>query len=373
MAFLHWARRVEYMVPLFLGMIARYNSSHMNAVASSAYKKRGDLEFFLKVVMIVIFLVFIYGVGQKHFNWPVIITQNEQYAKGIALRHVPGAHLTSTFAGHYDLASYLVLILPIFITVFFLIKDKKERFFIFSIVLMGLWLLSNSLSRISVVSYLIGTVLSLFLIRRYRMIPVVILISLIVFGFSSDLLNRYSRIFQVTKEKIRKEVQVPSFVLAAQETNPFPKRRKDVIRKQVSSPSVFEDRSTSIRLNVEWPRAIRVFAKNPLLGTGYSSITLATDNDYLRLLGEVGILGFLSFFLILARVLIPFLKSFPFLKKLKGSELGFIAGLSGGIVAILLNAIFIDVFEASKLAINFWLLVGLALPLVRKGLYEENN
>ena len=66
------------------------------------------------------------------------------------------------------------------------------------------------------------------------------------------------------------------------------------------SQPVFEDRSVSIRLNVEWPRAIRAFSKNPLLGTGYSSITLATDNDFLRLLGEVGLVGALAFFLIFA-------------------------------------------------------------------------
>ena len=35
-------------------------------------------------------------------------------------------------------------------------------------------------------------------------------------------------------------------------------------------------RSGEIRFKVEWPRALRAFAKNPLLGTGYSSVTLAT-------------------------------------------------------------------------------------------------
>ena len=57
-------------------------------------------------------------------------------------------------------------------------------------------------------------------------------------------------------------------------------------------------RSFQIRLNIEWPRAIRAFWKNPFLGTGYSSITIATDNDYLRILGETGIFGLLSFVLL---------------------------------------------------------------------------
>jgi len=70
-------------------------------------------------------------------------------------------------------------------------------------------------------------------------------------------------------------------------------------------------RSTDIRLKVEWPRAIKAFLKNPLLGTGYSSITLATDNDYLRMLGETGILGTLAFLAIIleiTRIVWQFLK-----------------------------------------------------------------
>src|SRR3990167_10675400 len=52
---------------------------------------------------------------------------------------------------------------------------------------------------------------------------------------------------------------------------------------------VAEDRSFNIRLKAEWPRAIRAFLKNPVLGTGYSSVGLAVDNDYLRSLAESGI------------------------------------------------------------------------------------
>ena len=85
-------------------------------------------------------------------------------------------------------------------------------------------------------------------------------------------------------------------------------------RKQLNitptPPPVFEDRSTNIRLNVEWPRAIRAFSKNPLLGTGYSSISLATDNDYLRALGEVGFLGFISFSLIFVKLIEVLIKAY---------------------------------------------------------------
>ncbi|MEK7112083.1 MAG: hypothetical protein AAB875_02035, partial [Patescibacteria group bacterium] len=135
----------------------------------------------------------------------------------------------------------------------------------------------------------------------------------------------------------------------------------------------FEDRSTSIRLNVEWPRALRALFKNPLLGTGYSSITLATDNDYLRLLGEVGILGFIAFSLILLNLVRTILRVIPIPKNLNSIESAFLAGLAGGTIGIFTNAIFIDIFEASKFALIFWLLIGLAVGLVRKYKNEQTN
>jgi O-antigen ligase len=136
---------------------------------------------------------------------------------------------------------------------------------------------------------------------------------------------------------------------------------------------VVEDRSTSIRLNVEWPRAIRAFVKDPLIGTGYSSVGLAVDNDYLRLLAEVGMLGFLAFILIMVRIFLTFISAFPLSEKLSGIKLGFVSGVIGGLFGTLLNASFIDVFEASKFAITFWLLMGLAVYVVKDTLNENKN
>ena len=135
-------------------------------------------------------------------------------------------------------------------------------------------------------------------------------------------------------------------------------RRETAVATPTPIP-VFEDRSTSIRLNVEWPRALRALSKNPLLGTGYSSITLATDNDYLRMLGETGIIGFSSFFLILANLLKKLLKYLKTTKIRSDLESVYILSFAGGFMGILINAVFIDVFEASKFAITLWLVLGM--------------
>ncbi|OGM05506.1 hypothetical protein A2125_00315 [Candidatus Woesebacteria bacterium GWB1_43_5] len=356
--FLHWARRVEYMIVVFF------------ALSLIKSKSRDIVDFTVKLLLIATFAVFIYGVGQKYFHWPVIITQNEQYSKGIALRFVPGAHLTSTFAGHYDLASFMVLVLPVFVASFFVIRGRISKFLLFTAVLVGLWVLANTLSRTSVVSYFFAVGLALFLIKKYKEIVAVFLVSLVVFSFSSNLFDRYLRIIEVARENLTKIMfVVPAPVLA--QTEPLPSR----ISSQSPTPTpiaVFEDRSTSIRFNVEWPRAIRAFKKNPILGTGYSSITLATDNDYLRALGEIGILGMFSFLLVIALVFLEVRGVYPLTRNFTGLELGFAAGVVGATVGVLVNAVFIDVFESSKLAIIFWLMIGILVCLVRSEKYQKN-
>src|SRR3989344_8006832 len=133
--FLHWARRIEYFIPLFLGM--------------AAIKKRpSDIEFYFKIILLVLFFAFIYGLGQIYLQWPIVITQNEEYSKGVALRWISGSHINSTFAGHYDLATYLVLILPIIISVLFTIKQIKIKIILWFVWLSSLWLLVNTASRI---------------------------------------------------------------------------------------------------------------------------------------------------------------------------------------------------------------------------------
>ena len=333
---LHWARRVEYLLCFFIGMAVMKGNS-----------REKNLAFFIKCLLMVVVLAFIYGFGQKKFSWPVITTQNNVYAKGVALRYMPGGHLVSTFAGHYDLATFLVLIFPLLYILLFSSDKILEKLNIFRKIIFtrlvllatcfgGLWMLVYSASRISIVSYFGSVTLGLIFAKRIKYIPLVIFASLIFISFSSNLLDRYMNIIEVYAQE-----------------------------------EVVEDRSTSIRLNVEWPRAIRAFTKNPILGTGFSSITLATDNDYLRLLGEVGILGFSAFILIFYKIGLLILKNYKILWEESFSAV-FIKAVVVGIPGVFLNAVFIDIFESSKFAIIFWLFLGITVSLLFNN-YENKS
>lgn len=355
---LEWARRGEYLIGFF--------------IAFSSLKSQKDLEFYVKCIGISLVIIFLIGIAQKYFAFPVITTQNSEYSKGIALRYVPGGHLASTFAGHYDLATYIILTSPIFIALLFSLKEtlkvlfgevnlKLARGILVFIIATSFWLMVNAASRISAASYVLAISTTLFILRKYKHIPIIAIITLIFAFSTSNLFDRYLNIFEVIKNKLMGLIptayaQSPSQISNLPESTPIP------------APAGLEDRSTTIRLAMEWPRAMRAFLKNPLLGTGYSSITLATDNDYLRALGETGLLGLISLFFIFFRIIKNLItKAWPkgiLSKKEIDFKTAYLAGIIGVIPGILLNAVFIDIFEASKVAIPFWILIGFAIALI---------
>ena len=388
-ALLHTVRRVEYLIVFFI-MVA-------------SIKSKNDIRFFIQVFLLTAFLVFLYGIGQKFFMFPVISTMNVEFAKGLALRLSPGARISSTFAGHYDLAAYLVLLLPVTMAVVVASQKKLHRVFLLFFYGFLFWLLLASASRISFAAYLGSMTITLVLLKKKAWIIPVIVLSLATSLFATELTDRYAHTLRVSLFKMEAiNIQLPwskKPTKIAFEPEPTPTPTPPPSEPGVSAPVktykitptptptpagrkyVYygggeegppEDRSTAIRLNVEWPRAIRAFLKNPLLGTGYSSITLATDNDYLRALGEVGLLGFLAFIFILVKIGLE-ARKIVFSKMPIEGEKAILIGLVGGVLGFLANALFIDVFEASKVAITFWLLMGLLIGITRVSFSKEKN
>ena len=353
---LNYFRRVEYIIPFF-AILTLFNKEQIKA----------NLGYYVKILLLVTSVAFIYGLGQRYFAFPIIITQNDQYAKGVALRWTEGAHISSTFAGHYDMAAFMVLVLPIFISLFFILKEKMSKLWLVLPIVGGLWLLVNSLSRISQVSYLVAVSLPLLISKKFKALVAVLVVSIVLIGASSSLNARFARVIEVFYQKIKTETPISlniNISVKAEETTPQLLKTTQAVPVVTPVP-VFEDRSTSIRLKVEWPRAIRAFKINPLLGTGYSSISMATDNDYLRMLGETGLLGFMAFFLIFARIGKLFIKALGKLKDMTELERGYVVGIIGGTVGIFISSFFIDLFEASKLAILLWFMLGYAVYLIR--------
>lgn len=141
--------------------------------------------------------------------------------------------------------------------------------------------------------------------------------------------------------------------------------------------------SMAIRLDTLWPNAIKALMRNPLLGSGYGTINKgellnlfteadSTDNNYLRTLGETGLLGFISFYGVIIIALLAACRRLQKPTSLKDYyNYAFIAALVG----ILINGLYIDVFAASKVAFTLWMLTGIfwALPNLKKPIANEKK
>ncbi|MBU3935356.1 O-antigen ligase family protein [Patescibacteria group bacterium] len=298
---------------------------------------------------------------------------NSEFAKGQLLQMADWSRISSTFAGHYDLATYLSVSLVIILAVSIRLKNKFFKFLGLICFLLAFHNLVLTASRVSVFAFWGAVTITLLLIKKYFwVIPVSLLVLLSLFT-SKELNQRLiATLYTAFPTKTPTAaptlpaptlapVAVPVVKTPVKKIAPLPTPLPTVTRHQIEEEIPVDAdsgvaRSGEIRFNAEWPRAITAYKKNPLFGTGLGSITLATDNDYLRLLGESGLLGFIT----LTSILLFFFIHTFFPKKSKNNksqQLNFI--FFGALLSFLANAVFIDVFEASKTAYMFWIMMAL--------------
>jgi len=335
--FLHLFRRVEYLSIFFLVFWAAKNSPE-------------NRKYYLTITLIAAALVFAYGIAQIYFRAPVISTMDSEASKGISLTLRPGVPLSSTFAGHYDLAIYLVMIISFLTSLICSLKGWLKRLPLFILFTAVLWLFMQAGSRIGLLGLFLSVTLICYLYKRY-LLGFILLVVMSAFVITSpSFIGRFQTLFKVFTSQI--SFAKPAYAATQNTPSITPTPTPEPLR------AIQQDTSTSIRFDVEWPMSLRSFYKNPLLGTGYSSLGLATDNDYLRALGETGLLGILAFI----SVLIVLFRQLKFaLVGQEGLNKILVTSALGIFVSFLVTAIFLDVFESSKIAILFWAYMGLAL------------
>lgn len=377
---LHLLRRVEYMSLFFIGWLAVKNLQQVKSILLS--------------MMGVTVLVVLYGLGQVYAEFPVISTTNKEFSKGLVLALTPGARPNSTFAGHYDLAAYLSIALVFLGTLFFvygfkqLMSSRKKLLAPLSIAfvaLLSFGMLGLTAARASFASTFVGLALSFWLLKKKWLIVGLFILAVVAVAAIPQLRHRLVATITVNllggggTKYVSDPNAVNNFTPVAQDSSGSAVRQRitdnqkeatmetEATKSGVASdiaegePTDYTEltvsRSYNIRTDVEWPRAMRAFTKNPVLGTGYSSITDATDNDYLRSLGETGLMGTLSLGLIFCLLIFSFIKA---IKRVNTFERLFLIAVICATINILITAVFIDVLEASKIASLLWIMLGVS-------------
>lgn len=429
---LHLLRNIEYFALFF--------------ITFSAIRNREDAKLFLKILLGSFVFVALYGIGQKYFYWPVYSTMNREFSKGIRLYLTEHARVQSTFGGHYDLAAYIVLLLPLTLSAVCVTTGKYLKTGLWLLFTLGVWLLVVSAARTSFVATLVALALVLilatfkqtknkirFFITQSSIVAVIVAVVFIRFGddISDRLLNALEgypslhtayhqtnavrkyymyefipKKLGLTDTHLALKIEAPTNgvatdklddVLIASDQQPVTKKPGDVYVDVpdlvkvatisatgqteivlIEQPRTYSDNalkyglSMAIRLDTLWPQAWNGFTTNPLLGSGYATLTKSTpyefteadstDNNFLRILGELGLLGFITFFGIILFALY-FAQQLYRTNTAKKLETVLASGYIAGTVGLLINAIFIDVFVSSKVAFTFWIITGMIIAL----------
>lgn len=437
-ALLEYLRHIEYLSLFF--------------VAVAAVKSKNFVFASIWTVIVTLLGVIIYGFGQKYFSFPAYLTMNEEYAKGIPILISQQNRVSSTFAGHYDLAAYLVLIIPIVVSLFFGFKNIFVKIFLFIVSLFGLALMFLTVSRVSFFALSVALLVAFLFYKKkliFLFVPLILIVGAVFLYSKSSLLARFDntvkevdvlvdaatgtpvgqvrfvprsylseRTLLAEKDKVdtTTESLTPLYKYPVSDHVPFALRKYLLPTKvaiidaiitstgetlpQGSSyinlslspvtkrlPNFFYeyppgkatdsaaiqivqgdylvkkasayDLSFTTRFQGEWPKTLLAFTRNLLFGSGYGSVSLAVDNNYLRLLGETGLLGTFSFIIIFIVLGVYIKKVLP---EVESKVIrSFILGFSAGAIGLALNATLIDVFEASKVAFTLWLLVGIVV------------
>jgi hypothetical protein len=436
---LHLLRYSEYFVLFF--------------IMFSAIKKVKDVKVVFYALIFTVLAISVYGYGQRYWYWPVFSTMNREFSKGMVLYLTEHARVQSTFGGHYDLAAYLVIVLPIFYLMAINTTKKWQRLGLHFVHIVGLWLLVMSASRTSFIAYIGAVLFGLFLFALAKTkflekisyffkksLAYLLLVVIMMYSFGADMRERFEQVlraypetfkaYEETKKFTNKQIEFISnpiakikefqeskkpkngiafdnteieVVLTPTDEQPTSTRPIDVYvdvpdrvavaTDSTSSAITYVDRprtwsdnalkyglSFAIRLDELWPNAIKGFMKNPLLGSGYATLNKkgveqfteaeSTDNNFLRTLGETGLLGFISFYGAIVVLLVLLYKEQKKQKneQLKVANIAFIAASIG----LLLNASYIDVFASSKVAFSYWALAG-AILAYNKLISKDNE
>jgi len=393
---LHFLRRLEYMGLFFVGYFA-------------VVKKPAALKIVIWTLFITTVLIVAYGLGQKLFGFPAFLTMNEEFAKGVPLRLPPTARIPSTFGGHYDLGAFLVFVIPIFGAMALGASKIWQKLMFLGVAVLSLVGLLLTASRISFGVYLVAITVMLIWKKKAWLILPVFVVSFLLLNSVSTASERFYKTLRFSDVVIDLSTGQPigtletleggKAVIEKQESpgteslpkgsefisvpQPAAKPTKTVktIEVYTSSPlatgsgeiatvsgsflvqkAFVYDISITTRFQGQWPKAMAAFHKNILLGSGFSSLGVASDGDYFRMLGETGVLGTAAF---LGILLMAFFLYFKRGTKLTSEADSFVTGVFAGLVGLLMNGVLIDVFEASKVAFPFWFLMGVAIASLR--------
>ena len=270
---------------------------------------------------------------------------------------------SSTFNGAYELSAFLLLILPYYLyNIFFKNKSPLKNFLFSFLITICIFLSESRTSIIIEIFIIIYMLIKSKYIFKYKENFIIITFIFIITGFILMSFVDLSRFLNLSIEKT-------VFLLKyTWENRNFALYNSTGYWYGNASISINEmyslgyDGSLYARFS-HWMQLIDGWTNFPIFGLGVSVSGAAADGNYIKILCETGIVGFILWCVVLFNVV----------KSLKTKK----SFLYYSFISIIIGSLFIDLFDASKLMMFFWFLLGYILNFKNKNkrslCYENIN
>ena len=341
---LHWLRRVEY-----LGMF----------LITATTAKRSSVSKYLYTLLVVGYVTLVYGALQYYDYVPGVYTVDRP---GYIGYYSELKYLVSTFGAHYDYGTFLLFMVLVCAWGYLSHRQLKQRILFFVSGMLFWWMSTLVYGRAAYLGLLVSVSFTLFMGQSWLgFLPMLELLRTISRYFS----GKFQRIVELVVPKAyasETPTSVPTIV-----TTPIVdkggidgwlQRNFRILLDKVYGHL---DPSAKIRVT-SWQDALTKLGWNFLWGGGYYSSGTGTDNDYLRHIMEVGVIG-LSIFLL---ILLDFARwSWRlFFTELDLTIKHFHSLVIGLIIGLLIEALLIDIFASSKIAFLLWFVLGISSVLI---------
>jgi len=257
-----------------------------------------------------------------------------------ALIQLPsGNRVSAPFEGEggepNTLGGYIVLMVSITLAFFLETYDLRKRILYGAISGLGVIALLYTESRSSYIGMFFAIVILIFYVRRRNLLLLCVVVTIM---FSSILLP--GRVI----ERI-----AYTFEGDEQSDNPFAESSRKV------------DTSTKARLDT-WGVAFDAWKKHPILGYGVTGFKFI-DSQYFKILVETGVVGLLTFILLLMKMKTEIKKMIKYAKGKDEFMYCVTIGFYAGFIGLLGHAIGTNTFIIIRIMEPYWLIAGIVMSI----------
>lgn len=277
------------------------------------------------------------------------------------------SRIMSTFSGPYEFSGYLLLITPLYVYELFKKQKYIKSSFYLIMIVYGIYLTQ---SRTSLVVFGVIVILEGFRLSRSRALLMIIGSLILVLIMLGGGLFKGAISAQSSSPATSSAERFESLNLSEMATETkYAWDIKDFKTYQEVGPSREglhgSDDSYSVRL-AKWFNLLDGFFQHPFLGLGLSATGEAVDGNYIRLLAESGVVGTALWAIVYFEIYVEARK-----RLIRQSLLATVTYY--GLISLFLGAVFIDVFESSKIAMTFWFFAGWMLSNIETSSVENED